>query len=275
MNEMHITQLLHRIASRIEKTVSSIRGYQRSFIAGFEFRLAPESSCFGSVFDATEELTGLDFVRWTDHVQLQMFVKRLKMLDAPTVVDVGAHHGLYALLAGAFCQKQKRGRVLAFEPVTNNFDILQKNIALNNLEQWITPIRKAIGEYCQKVQISISGSQSKISASNSINAELVEQVDISSELLGDIKHIDILIIDVEGAELPVLRGFPWERIDVSYIFCEFHPYAWKDFEYTADDMTAFLKLRGFQAFDMFQEDQTTCRSEYYIGPTLFRRATIE
>jgi len=271
MKDMPITQLLHRIVLRTGRIVSKIRGYQRSFIAGSEFRLAPESSCFDSVFDAAEELDGAGFVRWTDLVQMQMFIKRLEGLAAPVVVDVGAHHGLYALLAGVYCKKQKRGRVLAFEPVLDNFHILKKNTVLNDLEQWVTPIRKAVGEVCQKVQISLSGSQSKVSASNSINSEYVEQVDLSSELPGDIKHIDILIIDVEGAELPVLRGFPWERIDVSHIFCEFHPYAWKDFSYSAADITDFLNARGLQAIDMSQQDQTDCRSKYYVGPTLFRR----
>jgi len=250
--------------------VSRIRGYQKVILAGFEFRLAPGSSNFNYDFDGREKLTGAQFVQWTDLVQMQMFVKRLKMLDAPIVVDVGAYHGLYALLAGAFCSQAKQGRVLAFEPVAENYDILQKNIALNNLEEWVTPINKAVGESSENLRISRSGSQSQMVTDNSINSEIVDQVDLETGLPNTLQHIDILMIDVEGAELPVLRGFPWERIDVSYIFCEFHPYAWKDFGYTAEDMTEFLKLRGFQAFDMFQKDQTACRSECYLGPILFR-----
>ena len=270
-DEIEKIHLMTKIISRLEVGASKIRGYRNSIVGGFRFKLAPESSYFDYNLDSGVKLTGSHFVRWADMVQMQIYIKTLSNLKNPVVVDVGAHHGLYVLLAGAFCKQVKQGRVLAFEPVTENYDILLKNIALNNLEEWVTPIKKAVGEFCETVRISRSGSQSQLRVHDLINTEIVRQVDLKSGLPEEIKHIDILMIDVEGAELPVLKGFPWERTEVSNIFCEFHPYAWKDFSYTATDMSDFMSAHGLQAIDMFQQDQTECRSEHYVGPTLFRK----
>ena len=67
-----------------------------------------------------------------------------------------------------------------------------------------------------------------------------------------------------------IKFMPWERINVTNIFCEFHPYAWRKFGYSPDDMTKFLQNHNFHAFDMFQENQTICRAKHYVGPTFFK-----
>ena len=84
-----------------------------------------------------------------------------------------------------------------------------------------------------------------------------------------IRSVDLLIIDVEGAELPVLRGFPWETADVKKIFCELHPYAWSSFDYKGEDMRQFLSDYSFVCFDMYFQKHTDFDKDAYIGPTLF------
>lgn len=76
------------------------------------------------------------------------------------------------------------------------------------------------------------------------------------------------MIDVEGAELAVLRGFPWGEVPVSMTLCEMHPYAWKDFGYDAQAMTKFMRERGLLCLDMFLGEHRTFTDEGYIGPTL-------
>jgi hypothetical protein len=63
--------------------------------------------------------------------------------------------------------------------------------------------------------------------------------------------LDLLIVDVEGAELPVLNGFPWETVRIEKIFVELHPYAWKDFGYGGDEFRSFLEEKGFRCLDMY------------------------
>src|SRR6476659_8790078 len=45
-----------------------------------------------------------------------------------TFVDIGSHYGIYSLLAS---RKADKGKVIALEPVPENFTILNKNIKAN------------------------------------------------------------------------------------------------------------------------------------------------
>jgi hypothetical protein len=90
----------------------------------------------------------------------------------------------------------------------------------------------------------------------------------------DTNHVHVLIIDVEGAELSVLRGFPWKKVKVDKIFCELHPYVWKKFGYTGADVSYFLAGHGYRCFDMYFKEHTTFESDAYIGPTLFVPETM-
>lgn len=56
------------------------------------------------------------------------------------VVDIGAHHGIYAIKAA-----KQGARVIAFEPDPSNFKILNANIAANNLTN-VEPINIAISD---------------------------------------------------------------------------------------------------------------------------------
>jgi hypothetical protein len=77
-----------------------------------------------------------------------------------------------------------------------------------------------------------------------------------------------MLIDVEGAELSVLKGHPWQSVPAEKIFCELHPYAWKQFGYTNVDMQDFLSEHNFRCFDMYLQEHKIFTSEAYIGPTL-------
>jgi len=55
-------------------------------------------------------------------------------------IDIGAHIGYYSLLCAS---KANNGTIVSFEPVPRNYNILQKNIALNNFKN-IKPIKKSV-----------------------------------------------------------------------------------------------------------------------------------
>jgi hypothetical protein len=83
--------------------------------------------------------------------------------------------------------------------------------------------------------------------------------------------IDLLMVDVEGAELPVLQGLPWDDLPLTKIFCELHPYAWPDFGYTGQDFSSFLASKGLRCIDMYFAEQSVFDSPNYIGPTVIFR----
>jgi hypothetical protein len=68
-----------------------------------------------------------EIVRYTDYVQLHSVVNYVsQLINKPTVVDIGAHHGAYAIILGKIVQKMG-GRVIAVEPNPQSFKVL--NIA--------------------------------------------------------------------------------------------------------------------------------------------------
>jgi hypothetical protein len=120
------------------------------------------------------------------------------------------------------------------------------------------------------MNIQLIGSESKLISDQTDSCCTVKVMTID-ELLKKyaINHVDLMVIDVEGAELPVLRGFPWQSIRIDKIFCELHPYAWKSFNYTVEDMKQFLSENNYRCFDMYLYEHKTFNYESYIGPTLF------
>lgn len=129
-----------------------------------------------------------------------------------TVVDVGAHIGLYTVLAAE--KVGSTGRVIAIEPAPKNYEQLQEHILLNNFNN-VTAVPMALSDHTGLEKLYIAS----LSICNSLNPNVVPQekrtdsyvkvkVDTLDDLLKslNIKKIDILKIDAEGAELQVLRG---------------------------------------------------------------------
>ena len=123
------------------------------------------------------------------------------------VVDVGANIGVYTILAAE--KVGKNGKVIAIEPEPKNYQQLLKNIKLNNFQN-VIPINIALADHngSEKLYISYcAGLHSLIASENTISSIKVplKTVDKLLEEL-NLKKIDIIKIDTEGSELPVLKG---------------------------------------------------------------------
>lgn len=69
------------------------------------------------------------------------YVSRIIQPDE-IILDIGANIGYYALMEGSLARS---GKVYALEPIVSNYDLLLRNIALNQYKN-ITPYRYAIGD---------------------------------------------------------------------------------------------------------------------------------
>ena len=253
------------------------RGYWRlargrkEIVFGEHFRFAPSTqfpSFRGLRFPSPQILSTV--VRYGDYVQTHSAYLYLAELEnPPVIVDVGAHHGVYSILLGKLAQ-QKKGKVIAVEPNPKTFQILQENVRLNNLEDTVKCERVAIMERAGTFQFTDNEDQSRIGKSNVTVGFDVDAIPLSSLLSKySVADVDVLIIDVEGAELNVLRSIDWEHHRFRKIFCELHPYNWKHFGYSDSDMVNFLAQHSFRCFDMYLREHREFKSESYIGPTLF------
>lgn len=114
--------------------------------------------------------------------------------------DIGANVGSYTLLASF-----RNAKTIAFEPIPETFDILEKNIILNDIGSITTLVNKAVGS--KAGLLSLTNNQDTTNhVVNASNKETVE-VEITSlnEYHNNYKPI-LLKIDVEGFETEVLNG---------------------------------------------------------------------
>ncbi len=215
----------------------------------------PKGDCFSEI------------VRYTDFVQLHSVCSLAMRLEKPIIVDIGAHHGAYAIILGKFAQKSG-GKVIAMEPDTESFNVLKDNVRMNNLQDAVVCEQIAVLGKSGVAKFESCSSQSHVTEKESGH---IVKVTTLTELIKKhkVKSVDILIIDVEGAELWVLKGHPWESVRVENIFCELHPYAWKDFGYSGEDLKDFLRSHNLRCFDMYFREFTSFHANHYIGPAIF------
>jgi FkbM family methyltransferase len=135
-----------------------------------------------------------------------LLVARL-MRGNSNLIDVGANIGSYSVIAAS---SYAESAIVAFEPSSQAFSLLSKNIANNNLEKQVTIHNLAVGDTNSTVSISKRrGAENQIINSKNNNTqwavEKVPQITLDS----CIKHVSkfsVLKIDVEGYEHAVLLG---------------------------------------------------------------------
>lgn len=111
--------------------------------------------------------------------------------------EVGAYLGYHSLYATLFTKN-----VHAVEPNPFNIEKLEKNIKINNLQEIITLHKIAASD--QKGESIFYSNKSGQSSFNSIYGDKIRvQTDKLDDILDD---LNMAIIDVEGAELKVIRG---------------------------------------------------------------------
>jgi FkbM family methyltransferase len=132
-----------------------------------------------------------------------------------TIVDIGAHIGAFSIKIAK--EVGNLGRIIAIEPHPYNFEIMNQNLLINNIQN-VMVFKYALSEKCGHVKLYIG----ETSYGHSITPErnlLVQDphaysksMDVPtitlSNLFKDLHlgNLDLVKIDVEGAELLVLKG---------------------------------------------------------------------
>jgi FkbM family methyltransferase len=152
-----------------------------------------------------------DFLFMTNHENEIM--EYFNPNEGDTVVDVGAHIGLYSLIAAK--RVGPSGKVIAIEPDPENFKILKKNILLNQLSS-VEALECAVYSTRGKLRLflpeleqgrTIFNTVMQDRARTSTNFLEVEANTLDNILESiNITEVNWIKIDVEGAELEVLKG---------------------------------------------------------------------
>lgn len=161
---------------------------------------------------------------------------------ADTVIDIGAHIGIFSLYAASKVKK-----VYAFEPVQANFHLLQENVKMNHCDN-VVAVRAAVSDTIGTKNIFVSTS----SVSHSLHIqeagaaqELVPTISLEGILRQhNITAIDFLKMDCEGAEYDILFNCPPEILGkINRISMECHHTGEGK---NAKAMESFLRQSGFQ-----------------------------
>lgn len=145
----------------------------------------------------------------------ELFKKTVK--DGDVVLDLGANIGYFTLLAAKLAGP--KGKVFSFEPEPKNFSYLKKNIEINNYF-YASPNQKAVSDQNGKTKLffcSYDSGHHTINQKSGIDAYShgrkveeqaieIETVALDSFLSGKTDHVDVIKMDVEGAEALALSG---------------------------------------------------------------------
>lgn len=136
----------------------------------------------------------------------------------PVVVDLGANVGLFSLLV---FMNFPEARLIAVEPSSHTFEVLATNRALNPSTDW-TCRRAAVDERDGTVRFhnDPTSTASRVAADGD---EEVEAVTMSSLVGATAGPIDLVKLDVEGAEARALRGGREVLSRVKNLIVEVHP----------------------------------------------------
>jgi FkbM family methyltransferase len=124
-----------------------------------------------------------------------------------TVIDVGAHFGMYTLNAAK--KVGEDGIVISFEPDERNFNLLKKNVRLNGF-RGVKLYNKALDRSNGKktLFLTVDPLFSSLLPSTETRGKIAIETLTLDSVIQDLKltQIDWVKIDVEGNELSVLEG---------------------------------------------------------------------
>jgi FkbM family methyltransferase len=132
-----------------------------------------------------------------------------------TFIDVGANQGEFTLFAA---KRLRKGRVIAFEPTSSMYERLTKNVTLNGFRN-VDLVKKALSDKPGQLPIYTSKGKFHDDTVNAglpslyrtgTNSDYLETIDVTTldvyVRLARPERIDVIKIDIEGAELSMLQG---------------------------------------------------------------------
>lgn len=195
------------------------------------------------------------FSKGFEYSTLKLFLDNIKN-DNMVILDIGANVGLFSLLAAD--KLGNNGKIYAFEPCEKTFNILKLNLEANNCRD-VFPFKLALSNEnasCCLAQPS-GGKNNNNDAFNYISSktdnasgEIVRTQTLDSFVAEhSVERVDLIKIDIEGAELLCFQGAkntianykPVIIFECLESFCE-------RFDYNMSDILLFLKAYNYKLF---------------------------
>jgi FkbM family methyltransferase len=205
-----------------------------------------------------------DSLSWNAFEPVEALFVEHMLQPGMTMIDIGAHHGFYTLLASK--RVGRKGRVLAFEPSPRERERLRKHLQINHCGN-VSVYPYALGsgdgqgelflvkgpeDYCNSLRPPVVNSPLE-----KINVRVVALDKFLDEK--GVRHVDFLKIDTEGAERDVLSGARnlLRRTPRPIVLCEVADIRTTPWGYPAYQILEFMRDLDYGWFSIVQNGTLT------------------
>lgn len=223
-------------------------------VEGFKMRLDSKDALMLSVLSTYE--------------RRQTAVMKSDVKEGESVVDLGANIGYYTLLLSRLVGKN--GRVFAFEPHPELYQILSENVESNNCTN-VTLANKAVADVPGKTSLYLDTNGSAHCLYDPHNESpfiQTESVVLDDYLHEDSSSVTFVKLDIEGFEMKALEGAAGIlRNQGLRIITEFNPHKLRGAGNSPEQYLRFLFKKGFSLFDIedhLRPVQSTSKIEDYV-----------
>jgi FkbM family methyltransferase len=186
---------------------------------------------------------------------------RNNIKDGDIVMDVGANIGLFSLLVSRHVGEQ--GKVFAFEPTEETYNLLLRNIELNGNKN-IHPFKLPLADKKMRIKMVNPGKSNHYKDAFNRIAE-IQKTEIADSTMytstldafvieNCIERIDFIKVDIEGSELLFFKGaINTLSIMKPKIIFEANENHTKEFGYKVIDVLVFLHNLGYNIYQVNEE----------------------
>lgn len=177
------------------------------------------------------------------------YIMNYNISKEDTIIDAGAYIGAFSIYCSGLVGD---GKIYAFEPNKENYKKLVANLELNETKN-VIPLNLGLWSKKDKLEFNTHGASSSIFFKLGKGKEIINVISLDS--LG-LDKIDLIKMDIEGAEIEALKGMkktlknlnPYLSI-ASYYILKGHR--------TNEEVEKYLNKFGYGAYTGYPEHLTT------------------
>jgi FkbM family methyltransferase len=212
------------------------------------------------------------FEYWGDDIGDLRFLWKF-LQPGMTFLDIGAHHGLYSVVAAK--RIGRAGRAVAFEPSPRERQRMRLHLRYNGVKSvTLEPCALAAKEGVASLTVVVDGYTTMNSLrpppiDHATKQVKVETISLDAYLSCEkIDSVDLMKIDTEGGELDAFRGA--DRLlsrTRPLIICEVLDLVTRSWGYAASDIIKLLRTYDYEWFDILADGSTQPHypREEYLG----------
>jgi FkbM family methyltransferase len=216
------------------------------------------ATIYGHFYSIKGDLITNQLKEYSAHTRNELAMLKSLIREGDNIIDLGAHIGTFSIPFARF--NKGKGKIFSFEADTDNYYLLELNISENHLSDVIMPMRAVVSDKKDSfTRFNPCNNNSGMYCFLPVCHPLAMDSDVLETAVVHIDEwytynrygipIDVIKIDVEGAEMAALRsckGIIEQYTPLLYI--EINKSALDRFNCEIDEIESLLKPFGYHFF---------------------------